>query len=120
MRKSVSLSGVARQYIGGRISSQNTLEVSKGAGRKFTVELTDADGTPMDWDGDVTLVIDKPATVITVDYVDNLAHPRIEEEVCDQVKSGAAWRLLWLRDGETIPICVLVGDFQRVDGGATR
>lgn len=111
---------MARQYIGGRISSQNTIEISRGAGRKFTVELTDADGEPVNWDGTVELVIDKPVTVIPVSYTGNTAHPRIEDEVCDQVKSGAAWRLLWTKDGETIPVCVLAGDFQRVDGGSAR
>lgn len=113
---------MARQYIGGALSSQNVLEVTRSSGRKFTVERVNDTGDPVDWDGIITVEVDTKPTVTVVNAImaTSVAHIRLNSALCDNIKTGQGFRVLYLQNGENIPIPVMVGTFERKDGGAAK
>jgi hypothetical protein len=108
---------VVTDYIAAKLPNR-VLPVTKGADRVFSVRRrSPEDGSPEDWDADLFFDADidkvNPTRVEAV-VVDDIATVRLESTLCDQVKTGTAWRVLMSVDGLETPL--LVGTFERNDG----
>jgi hypothetical protein len=107
-------------YIAARLPNR-ILPVVKGTDRVFSIRRRDPEtGDPVDWDSQVYVDIDidkaNPTRVEAI-VLDDLATVRIESSVCDQVKTGTAWRAVMSVSGDpSLETALLVGSFERNDG----
>ena len=96
-----------------------TIPVTKGCDRAFTVQRTNSSGSPVNFDAGTTVYmwidIDR-ANPTKVDAVvsGSTAAFTISDTICDQVRSGTAWRAVI--DLGDLEVPLLVGRFERHDG----
>lgn len=106
------------EYIGAP-PAQKVIPVTKGCDRAFTVQRTNPTGTPVNFDAGTTVYmwidIDR-ANPTKVDAVvsGSTAAFTISDTICDQVRSGTAWRAVI--DLGDLEVPLLVGRFERHDG----
>lgn len=105
-------------YIGAP-PAEKLIPVTRGCDRSFTIQRTDAQGNPLNFDAGNTVYlwidIDKsnPTKVNAVISGANAAIT-ISDTICDAVKTGTRFRAV-LDQGE-LEIPLLVGRFERHDG----
>lgn len=105
-------------YIG-QPPAEKLIPVTRGCDRSFTIQRTDAQGQPLNFDAGNTvyLWIDiNKAAPTKVDAVISGANAAItiSDTICDQVKTGTRWRAVLDQGALEIPL--LVGRFERHDG----
>lgn len=105
-------------YIGAP-PAEKLIPVTRGCDRSFTIQRTNAQGQPINFDAGNTVYlwidIDRtnPTKVDAVVSGSNAAIT-ISDTVCDQVKTGTRWRAVL--DQGSLEIPLLVGRFERYDG----
>lgn len=105
-------------YIGAPPATK-IIPVTKGCDKSFTVQRTDADGDPVNFDSGTTVYmwIDinrANPTKVDATVTGSTAAFTISDTICDQVRSGTAWRAVI--DVGDLEIPLLVGRFERHDG----
>lgn len=97
------------------------VSLTKGTDCAFTLRRRDSDNNPVDWDAAVWVFVDidrKNPTKVVADVTGALAAVRIESDVADQIRDGAAWRVARSIDGApSLERPLMVGFFERHDGG---
>jgi len=103
-------------YIGAPPATRK-IPVTKGCDFSFTIQRTDAEGQPADFDAGTTVYvwvdIDPPVKVDAV-VSGSTAAVTISDSVCDLVKNSTRWRAVLDKGDLEIPL--LVGRFERNDG----
>lgn len=105
-------------YIGAP-PGEKVIPVTRGCDRSFTIQRTDTEGEPINFENGTTVYIkidiDKLApTTVNATISGSTASVTIPDSVCDLVKSTTRWRAI-LDLGE-LEIPLLVGRFERHDG----
>lgn len=105
-------------YLAPKLSSK-VIPLVRDCDRLITLRRKDSSGDPADWDGQVSMLIDRRGYPEQIDAV--LAGPhatiRIEANSANQCKTGGTWRIIWSRDGSpSFEIPLMVGTFERNDG----
>lgn len=81
----------------------DTLVLTKGRDFRWKFQLTDNEGTPVDFPaGELffELATDGPVTRWDFDINGALASIKVESEDVDKIANGTRWQLVWLPDGE--------------------
>ncbi|GFG83397.1 LtfC-like domain-containing protein [Mycolicibacter algericus] len=102
------------------------VSLTRNADCMFTIRAIDPDTSqPADWNCDVWVYVGLPGgkeqkVVATVTGSDAVV--RIESEVGNQVKEGAAWQAVRSLPGSPLSLetPLMVGSFERADGGVPR
>lgn len=100
---------------------ERVIPVTKGCGKRVTINRVDDVGDPVDYGGDVffDIDIDKTAPTRLTAVVDgDSAEVVIPFDTADLTKTGMAWRAILSVTGTPPPAPILVGSFERHDGGS--
>jgi hypothetical protein len=110
---------VVTDYIAAKLPNR-VIPVVKGTDRQFSIRRRDpATGNPVNWNANVFVDIDinkSSPTRVAATVLNDLATVRIESTVCDQVKTGTAWRAVMSAGNPSLETALLVGTFERNDG----
>lgn len=98
---------------------EKVIPVTRGCDRAFTIQRTDGDGGPVNFDAGSEVYMwvdvdrDDPTRVDAV--VDGATAAFVlPDSLCDQVTKSTRWRVVLDRGESEIPL--LVGKFERYDG----
>lgn len=94
-----------------------TIPVTRGCDYSFTIQRTNPEGEPQDFDEGTTVYVwvDLEVPVkVDADVVGSTAAITIPDAVCDQVRNSTRWRAV-IDKGE-LEVPLLVGRFERNDG----
>lgn len=106
------------EYAGGSPPAVRVISVTKGCGRKFTVQRVDTNGSPVNFNATVFIDIDidrTSPTRINAAVTNSFAALTLPATVCDLVKATTKWRVCMDTDAAD-PTPLLVGSFERNDG----
>lgn len=95
------------------------IPVTRDCDRAITLRRKDEAGDPVDWDGQVSILIEQRGYPIQIDAVLDgpLATIRIEAQIANLTKTGTTWRIVWSQDGSpSFETPLMVGTFERNDG----
>lgn len=106
------------KYVGDGPPDTRVISVTRGCDRSFTVQRVNTDGDTIDWDSELSIIIDVPSkdapTVLPATVSAESAIIVIPLAVCDLVTNRTAWRII-MHTNSYFP--VMVGGFERHDGG---
>ena len=96
------------------------LPITRDCDTRFSVERADDDAEPVDWDGELYLLLDidkADPTQIDATVTGAVADFVIESEVGNLCRNGMTWRVVLVEDAEpTYQRPIVVGTVERNDG----